>query len=94
MLSPGRGRAVPPGPPHGRADACQNGPRPATDRLQHRFAHGCHPRSGLLQGAEAYLLSVATRKGTDLEFAVMLRTVIQEWDEQHRGTGAPQPATA
>jgi hypothetical protein len=51
-------------------------------------------RSGLLQGAEAYLLSVATRKGTDLEFAVMLRTVIQEWDEQHSGTGAPQPATA
>ncbi|MDX3170282.1 hypothetical protein PV736_35800 [Streptomyces scabiei] len=63
------------------------------ERGTHRALVQCHPRSGLLQGAEAYLRSVATRKGTDPEFAAMLRTVIQEWDEQHSGTSAPQPAT-
>ncbi|MEU1077968.1 MULTISPECIES: hypothetical protein [unclassified Streptomyces] len=48
------------------------------------------PRSGLLQGAETYLRSVATRKSTHPEIAAMLRTVIQEWDEQHSTVGAPQ----
>ncbi|MFE3411980.1 hypothetical protein ACFXMT_27775 [Streptomyces mirabilis] len=52
------------------------------------------PRSGLLQGAEEYLRSVAARRGTHREIAAMLNTVIQEWDEQHSGTGIPQPATA
>ncbi|MFD4528383.1 hypothetical protein ACFWP7_31595 [Streptomyces sp. NPDC058470] len=63
------------------------------NRGTHRALVQCHPRSGLLQGAEPYLRSVATRKGTDPEFAAMLRTVIQERDEQHSGTSAPQPAT-
>ncbi|AQU64999.1 hypothetical protein BBN63_00705 [Streptomyces niveus] len=35
------------------------------------------PRSGLLQGAEAYLRSVAARKGTDPGHAAMLRAAIQ-----------------
>ncbi|MFE2320463.1 hypothetical protein ACFXC8_46865, partial [Streptomyces sp. NPDC059441] len=64
------------------------------ERGTHRALVQCHPRSGLLQGAEAYLRSVATRKGTDPEFAAMLRTVIQEWDERHSDTGTPQLATA
>ncbi|WP_326770671.1 hypothetical protein OG978_43905 (plasmid) [Streptomyces sp. NBC_01591] len=29
-----------------------------------------------------------------LKYAAMLRTVIQEWDEQHSGTGSPQAVTA
>ncbi|MFF2937834.1 hypothetical protein [Streptomyces mirabilis] len=52
------------------------------------------PRSGLLQGAEEYLRSVTARRGTHREIAAMLNTEIQEWDEQHSGTGIPQPATA
>ncbi|MFI5823733.1 hypothetical protein ACIA8I_32295 [Streptomyces rishiriensis] len=64
------------------------------ERGTHRAPMQCHPRSGLLQGAEAYLRSVATRKGADPEFAAMLRTVTQEWHEQHSATGAPQPVTA
>ncbi|WP_411152622.1 hypothetical protein [Streptomyces sp. A30] len=53
----------------------------------HRARVLSSPRSGLLQGAEAYLRSAATRKGTH---AAMLRTVIQEWDEQHSAVGAAQ----
>ncbi|WP_333736210.1 hypothetical protein [Streptomyces sp. IBSBF 2806] len=52
------------------------------ERGTHRALVQCHPRSGLLQGAEAYLRSVAARKGIDPEHAAMLRKAIQEWDEQ------------
>ncbi|WP_327692414.1 hypothetical protein [Streptomyces sp. NBC_00459] len=67
------------------------------DSISHQLERGTHralvtlyPRSGLLQGAEAYLRSVAARKSTDPEIAAMLRTAIQEWDEQHSTAGAPQ----
>ncbi|MFD8621412.1 hypothetical protein [Streptomyces sp. NPDC059513] len=46
------------------------------------------PHSGLLQGAEAYLRNVATRRGTSRETTARLRTAIQEWDEQHGPVGA------
>lgn len=51
------------------------------------------PRSGLLQGAEDYLRSVATRRGVDPETATRVRAAIQEWDEQISAGGAPQPVT-
>jgi hypothetical protein len=60
----------------------------------HRAMVMSNPRSGLLQGAEAYLRSIATRKGTNPEYAAMLRTVLQEWDEQHSDTVTPQTITA
>ncbi|GHB31054.1 hypothetical protein [Streptomyces chryseus] len=59
----------------------------------HRGMVQGHPRSGLIQGAGAYLRSVAARKDTVPEYAAMLRTVIQEWDEQHNSSGAPQSVT-
>lgn len=49
------------------------------------------PRSGLLQGAEAYLRDAVTRKGTHPQTAAKLRTAIQDWDEEHGTTGVPQP---
>ncbi|MFJ1535771.1 hypothetical protein ACIOFV_46780 [Streptomyces mirabilis] len=58
------------------------------------WSHVPHPGIHQLQGAEEYLRSVAARRGTHREIAAMLNTVIQEWDEQHSGTGIPQPATA
>ncbi|MFE2609677.1 hypothetical protein ACFXI6_50890 [Streptomyces mirabilis] len=71
-------------------DAWSHVPHPGT----HRHWVVENPRSGLLQGAEEYLRSVAARRGTHREIAAMLNTEIQEWDEQHSGTGIPQPATA
>ncbi|MEU8622652.1 hypothetical protein [Streptomyces sp. NPDC048623] len=53
------------------------------ERGTHRALVQAHPRSGLLQGAEVYLRSIAARD-TDSEYVDMLRTVIQEWDEQQR----------
>ncbi|MEW1551862.1 hypothetical protein [Streptomyces tsukubensis] len=50
------------------------------DRGTHRAAVLCHPRSGLLQGAEPYLRSVAARRGTRPDVAAELRAVLQEWD--------------
>ncbi|MEU0311703.1 hypothetical protein [Streptomyces cyaneofuscatus] len=47
------------------------------------------PRSGLLQGAEAYLRSFATRRGIDPVTATEVRAAIQEWDEQRSGAGSP-----
>ncbi|MEV7160244.1 hypothetical protein AB0N77_37500 [Streptomyces misionensis] len=63
------------------------------ERGTHRALVQARPRAGLLQGAEAYLRSIAARN-TDSEYVVMLRAVIQEWDEQRSTTDVPQPATA
>ncbi|MBP5904596.1 hypothetical protein [Streptomyces scabiei] len=60
------------------------------ERGTHRALVTLYPRSGLLQGAEPYLRSLANRKGTLPDVAAMLRTVIQEWDEQHSAVGASQ----
>ncbi|MEE4589138.1 MULTISPECIES: hypothetical protein [Streptomyces violaceusniger group] len=43
------------------------------------------PRSGLLQGAEPYVRTVAARKGA---LAATVREALQEWDDKRR------PATA
>lgn len=64
------------------------------NRGTHRALVTLHPLSGLLQGAEPYLRSLAARSGTNPEIAAMLRTVIQEWEEQHRHPVPSQPATA
>ncbi|MGQ4732665.1 hypothetical protein ACUN3E_34040 [Streptomyces sp. Ju416(a)] len=63
------------------------------DAWSHVSAPGTHramvvmsPCSGLLQGAEAYLRSVATRRGVDPETAAGVREAIQEWDEQRSVT--------
>ncbi|MFI9080977.1 hypothetical protein ACIGW8_31665 [Streptomyces sioyaensis] len=83
----------------GHIPAAGTGPR-CFDAWSHVSPPGTHrarvlssPRSGLLQGAEPYLRSVATRKGTHPKIAAMLRTVIQEWDDQHGGAGIEQTAT-
>ncbi|MFD9114644.1 hypothetical protein [Streptomyces bottropensis] len=60
------------------------------ERGTHRALVLAYPRSGLLQGAEPYLRWRAGHKGTAPEIAAMLRTVIQEWDEQHSAVGAAQ----
>ncbi|MEU5083074.1 MULTISPECIES: hypothetical protein [Streptomyces] len=60
-------------------------------RGTHRALVQVHPQSGLLQGAKAYLRSIAARD-TDSEYVGMLRTVIQEWDEQRRQQQLDQPA--
>ncbi|WAE70644.1 hypothetical protein OUQ49_33320 (plasmid) [Streptomyces cavourensis] len=59
------------------------------DALSHVSAPGTHrarvvmsPRSGLLQGAEAYLRSLATRRGVNPETAAEVRAALREWDEQ------------
>ncbi|CAO0835200.1 hypothetical protein GCM10010298_76710 [Streptomyces microflavus] len=41
-------------------------------------------RSGLLQGAETYLRSIAIRRGVAPETAARVRTAIQGWDERPR----------
>ncbi|MFJ8846676.1 hypothetical protein ACIRFF_27700 [Streptomyces cyaneofuscatus] len=56
----------------------------------HRRMAVSSPHSGLLQRAEAYLRSAAARKSAHPEIAAMLRTVIQEWDEQRSTTGTSQ----
>ncbi|MFI1576317.1 hypothetical protein ACH4VQ_36635 [Streptomyces anulatus] len=67
-----------------------------TDAWNHVSAPGTHrarvvmsPRSGLLQGAEAYLRSFATRRSVAPEAATEVRAAIQEWDEQRSGAGSP-----
>ncbi|MFB8016840.1 hypothetical protein ACFC5E_35970 [Streptomyces rochei] len=67
-----------------------------TDAWNHVSAPGTHrarvvmsPRSGLLQGAEAYLRSLATRKGVAPETAAEVRAALQEWDDQRSAAGAP-----
>ncbi|MFJ4710129.1 hypothetical protein ACIP6I_35590 [Streptomyces anulatus] len=69
------------------------------DAWNHVSAPGTHrarvvmsPRSGLLQGAEPYLRSVAASRGTSAVLTVRLHTALQEWDEQHT-TGATQTTT-
>lgn len=71
-------------------------PRPLHRRLEPRLTarHPSHShppaQAGLLQGAEPYLRSAAARRGTSAALASRLRTVLQEWDEQHGITGARQ----
>lgn len=47
------------------------------------------PRSGLLQGAEAYLRSLTTRRGVNPETAAEVRAALREWDDQRSETGTP-----
>ncbi|MFD3503901.1 hypothetical protein ACFWWC_26200 [Streptomyces sp. NPDC058642] len=63
------------------------------ERGTHRALVQCHPRSGLLQGAEAYLRWLAGDKYTRPEVAARLGEALDEFDAQHSRTGAPQSAT-
>ncbi|MGW4234946.1 hypothetical protein ACWEF9_37730 [Streptomyces sp. NPDC004980] len=62
----------------------------ASSPCTHRSRVLASPHSGLLQGAEPYLRSVAARRGTSPVLAYRLRTVLQEWEEEHGIAGARQ----
>ncbi|MFD8622091.1 hypothetical protein [Streptomyces sp. NPDC059513] len=66
-------------------DALSNVSAPGTARARVAMS----PRSGLLQGAEAYLRSLATRRGVNLETAAEVRAALREWDDQRSEAGAP-----
>ncbi|MFE1036764.1 hypothetical protein ACFW40_33345 [Streptomyces sp. NPDC058807] len=64
------------------------------ERGTHRSLVTLYPRSGLLQGAEPYLRWLAGDRYTQPEAAARLGAALSEFDAQHSGTRAPQPATA
>ncbi|WNI27297.1 hypothetical protein [Streptomyces sp. ITFR-16] len=63
------------------------------ERGTHRALVTLYPRSGLLQGAEPYLRSLANRRGTLPEVAARLGAALDGFDAQHSRTGTPQPVT-
>lgn len=71
------------------------------DSWSHHLARGTHralvltyPRSGLLQGAEAYVRWRAGDKHTRPEVAARLGEALAEFDAQQGGTGAPRSVLA
>lgn len=57
----------------------------------HRAMVLTYPYAGLLQGAEAYLRSVAVRRGVDADIVRELRVVIEDWDTRTTDTGCSSP---
>ncbi|MDN3251018.1 MULTISPECIES: hypothetical protein [unclassified Streptomyces] len=63
------------------------------ERGTHRALVTLYPHSGLLQGAEPYLRSLASRKGTLPDVVTRLLTALDEWDAAQRSTNTCRTAT-